>query len=609
MSKIVDPDQLNQGTEVDYTAANRYVGLNVAGNLDDSSPGRNSGVTHRALYSFTKEEWLATSALQMLPFPFDPIFEEKYEWINDWQPEDQQSIDLIRDAGLRIVLLNDEYACIVGLQNLDADTDPSYYHRDSGNPFTGTAQSFDKTGDLNEPWLIFDGTNDYRDFFKIFTRVQGKTYAYGDLLVDQGLSEITYQAYRIPMSNADDPNVLESDANIDSQTPYTNMSIDFLKGALFETAAVQSYSVGDVVQDGAGRWAFCTSAGTMDAAGAADYTNNGGTASWEAYAGEEQIGSNYYAFNRIVDVSTGTATAQEFYEWLQRQLRKTSDINADTLGSPNQNGFGTMDGEFAMETAFYEGSTLVTQPGLLIRNFDANDTNAIVFQDITVDGGGLDQDYIPLTSTRRTYPYVAAGTLQFNDFLVDEPDVDTFFTMFFQRTTRDTGTDIAVTSASGATATLTSSTTDFTTNFANGDYLRISGMPLSEDNGLFQVNGAVSANSMPVRKVNGESLTDQSAGPTVNLDSDPYGSPDAVIVEDNTATDITGQITSSEIAFSFDYDGNVQGGRTSGEDAPVVVYAQGLEGAQWVQGSFTITRSVGQTFPLNANQERVYLNP
>lgn len=60
MAKIVDPDQLNQGTEVTFDTSTKTIDLAVAGNLDDSAPGRSSGVTHQALYSFAKEEWLAS---------------------------------------------------------------------------------------------------------------------------------------------------------------------------------------------------------------------------------------------------------------------------------------------------------------------------------------------------------------------------------------------------------------------------------------------------------------------------------------------------------------------------------------------------------------------
>ena len=612
MAKIVDPDQLNQATEVTFSTAGKTIDLAVAGNLDDNSPGRSSGVTHQALYSFTKEEWLATSGLQSSRFPFDPIFEAKFDWINDWQPNDAQTRDLIRDGGFRVVLLDDEYACIISLQDFDNVADQAYYWGNSANRFTGVPTSFDKTGELNENILIFDGTTDDRDFFKVFLREQGKTHGYGDLIVDQGLSSLTYQAYRIPVSNLPDPNIIETDGNIDTLTPYTNMTIDYLNtpatALTFTTAAATTYAAGDVVQDGTGRWAYCTTGGTVVTPGGA-FASFGGTSVWEAYAGEEQIGANYYAFNRVIDISAGTGTAQEFYEWGERQLRKPGDINADTLGSPNQNGFGVIDGELAMDLFDYIGSTLRTRPGVLIRGFDANDTNSLELRDITVDGGGLDQDFVAVTSTVRTFPFVAAGTLTFSQNLVDEVDVTTLYKMFFQYTKLNTQTDFTITGASGNTATFNSPTLDLTTFFTNGDYCELAGyLTNTVNNGVFQVS-AVLAGSMTITKVNGETLVNDALGESVTAYTDPYDSPDAVVVNDNSATPITGEITAAGIAFDFDYDNNVQGGRTAATNAPVAVIAMAIDGAQWIDGLFTITRTTGLSFPLNAATERVYLNP
>ena len=39
------------------------------------------------------------------------------------------------------------------------------------------------------------------------------------------------------------------------------------------------------------------------------------------------------------------------------------------------------------------------------------------------------------------------------------------------------------------------------------------------------------------------------------------------------------------------------------------VTEEGLDGAQWVDGLFTITRATGLNFPMNASDERVYTNP
>jgi hypothetical protein len=614
MTKIVDPDQLNQGDEVDFATSGKTIALNVSGNLDDANPGKTSGVTHQAVYSFTKEEWLATSGLQSSRFPFDPIFEAKFDWINDWQPLNQQTIDLIRDSGFRIVLLNDEYAGIISLQDFDNVADQGYYYNDSTLRFNGSALVFDKSGEINEPIQIFDGTNDYRDFLKLFLREQGKTHGYGDLIVDQGLSSITYQAYRIPLSNSPDAHVIENDTNIDTITPYTNMQLTYLDtpqtALTFTTAAATTYAIGDVVLDGdsPARWAYCTTGGTVSVPAGA-YASFGGTSVWEAYAGEEQIGVNYYAFNRIIDLSSGTATIQEFYEWGERQLRQAGSINDDLVGSPNQNGFGAMDGLIAMDLFDYVGETLRTRGGVLIRDFDANDTNNLELQDITVDGGGLDQDFVPVTTTVRTFPFVAAGTMIFSANLDAEVDNTTIYKMFFQYTKTDSQVDFTITGASGDTATFNSPTLDLTTFFVNDEYTQLSGfLTNTVNNGVYQVS-AVAAGSMTIRKVNGETLVNDALGDSVTTVTDPYDSPDAVIVDDNSVTDITGEITATNIPFDFDYDNNVQGGRTQGEPAPVALMAMAVDGAQWIDGLFTITRTTGLNFPVNAATERVYLNP
>ena len=93
------------------------------------------------------------------------------------------------------------------------------------------------------------------------------------------------------------------------------------------------------------------------------------------------------------------------------------------------------------------------------------------------------------------------------------------------------------------------------------------------------------------------------------LDKNPINSSDAIIVDDNGGSDIAGAISGPSSAFDFDYDGNTQGGRTAGLDANILLRAIGLETAQFVEVTGTITRAVGQSFTLTAGLERNYLNP
>jgi len=92
-----------------------------------------------------------------------------------------------------------------------------------------------------------------------------------------------------------------------------------------------------------------------------------------------------------------------------------------------------------------------------------------------------------------------------------------------------------------------------------------------------------------------------------------YGTKDAVIVRDasdSTSNQIMGLIGGAAFyAFTFDYDGNGQGGRLSGTDADITIVAIGLNTAQYVSTTGTITRSKGQAFSLVAPLERNYENP
>ncbi len=615
MAKIVDPTDLSV-TEVVFDRDAKTIQLLVAGNLDDTSPGRTSGVTGQALYSYCKEQWLTDATLNELRFPFDPIFEQKLVWVDGWRPTDAQTRELLRDAGWQEIDLA-EYAGLQTLGDFNATTDQAYYQQISGYDVTadGSVTDFTKTGEVNEAVTAKGpgGTPDYSDYLKVLLREQAKTYAQGELVADQSLSAVDFRFYGVPLVNAaditDGTGTPTADGTIDASSPYTEMTVDYLKGSLFATAAQTTYVAGDVVQDGTGRWAITPGGGTITAGEGGAYGSFTGTAAdWEAYAGELQIGATYYAFNRIID--GGTGNAKQMYEWAQRQLRQTTDINDDTLGSPNQNGNGAQYGRIAEPLAYFIGDVLHTADGVAVTNFDSNSTNNIKQHDITVDSGGVDSATgLPIVSTLRSYPFVAAGNLVFSQNLVDESDVNTLYKMFFQYTIRDTDTDVALTSSSGATTTMTSTNIDLS-QWAAGEFMYVTGFATDpSNNGTYLVTGSPSANSIDLTKVDAVDVVDATAGDTVSLDQAPFDSPDALIVEDNSTTEITGTITSGSISWDFDYTNNAQGGRTPNSAAPVAVIAMGQGGARWVVATFTIAESVGQNFPVNAADELVYSNP
>lgn len=445
MALITDPDDLNQGTEVTINTSTLRITLNVAGNLS------NDGVTHQALYSFLKEEWRTDAALIPFPFPMLSLTNEQFEWIEDWEPFDDTTRNLIRTGGWRennaAGATKREYAGIVSLGDIDSGTTPYY-------AFAGAASKtdFDFAGTVNQAIQTFgdasNGNFDSRNSeLTVYVRSQGRLYGLSTTTAI-GVSGLSYITYRFPLAEATDLKITESDANIDANAPYTGMSITY-------GAAVRN------------------------------------------------IGGSNFNFGVVIDGNNGTA--EEIYEFVQRQLRLDADID---------DGAGTKNGFLAEGLLQFIGDTLqtqlVTEGGVYIDNFNSNDTNRLQFTDDT--------------GTIRTFPFVAAGTITFNNNLVN--DTDAIYRMFF------------------------------TTN-PGGD----------------------------------------------------FGTSSAILVDDNSGADIAGTVGgNTTIAFDFDYDGNVQGGRTAGTDAAVTVVAIGLSGAQYVVAEATITRAVGQNISLVAALERNYQN-
>ena len=220
------------------------------------------------------------------------------------------------------------------------------------------------------------------------------------------------------------------------------------------------------------------------------------------------IGTGIYQFDTIIDGKG--ATKEQIYEKVQFYLRSASNINS---GSGKAGYLGDIRGKTADELLNFVGDTLQTANGVFVTNISNLDINFYQFQDTA--------------SIYRSYPYVAAGTITFNDNL--QSDVNGIYKMFFTTLPSITGS---------------------------------------------------------------------------------FGSQSAIIVNDNSSLPITGStyLTSSR-TFTFDYDGNTQGGRTPAADAPVTIVALGLSTAQYVSTVGTIARSNANAYSLVAALERNYSNP
>lgn len=85
-----------------------------------------------------------------------------------------------------------------------------------------------------------------------------------------------------------------------------------------------------------------------------------------------------------------------------------------------------------------------------------------------------------------------------------------------------------------------------------------------------------------------------------------YGESGAITVNDASGTPITGTISSGSIAFTYDYDGNVQGGATAGTDRAVTLIGIRPGSGKFVVATGTLTRSKAISLSLVAEVDRVY---
>jgi hypothetical protein len=631
MAKIFDPDLITYDVDVAQTTeqmivttGTKKIQLFEQSPLSDASPGAISGVTGKCIYSKCKEIWKSNAELNKHRFPIQMIYEASFVWLNGWGPFGDQTRDLFRDAGFKETD-GAENACIISLGSMyTSPGDQGYYTNDFASEFATAKIDLDKTGEINENIVIkgTGGSPDNSGYLKVFLREEQSTFASYDLLSEQGLAALTYQAYRLPLANGDDSlkaidddSTIVGDAGSESGVKYSELTIDYHVGSLFGNAQdnLTTINVDEVLQDDLGRWYRCTSQGDIDTTDADDLGTMGGagTAIFEVYPGERQIGTNYYAFNKILMVQDTTngysARLKEIHSWAQWKLREAGDINDDIGGDA----FGTVYGNIALQFTDFIGDTLHTKPGVYIDDFDNNDKNDLNFWDITVQSGGLDSEYAPLVTTARVFPFTAAGNMNFSQNYVDEPDNETRYTMYFQYITTTSPTGLVVSGPSGADATLDWSSQAGLLDFLqSGDYVFISGFSTEVDNnGLWEITGAPSSNTVTATKVDGVNPTDEAIGDSCTVLENPFESPKATIVDDNSVTDIDGEITTAEIGFDFDYTNNVQEGRTGDSDAPVFVVAIAYDGAQYIVASHLITKTTGQAIAVNGADELNYDNP
>lgn len=468
MAKIIDPDllvrsstllQIGVDGNIWIGTATKTISLGAFGSLSDTGSATENGVTLQAFYSYLKEEWKTDANLIKYPFPMVAITPEQFEFVDGWQPSNQSTSDLFRDGGYAI-------------KNANGTSAEEYV----GVITLGTLGETDQ--------VYFQQVEDGASENIVLTGVVNQCVkVYGDGSghgIDNGTASDTRSYFKIFVR--------------EYQKQYAQSQLSDIGVSTFTYQAYR-FPLGNsddlkITND------------DTTVSSSAPYTDMSIT-----YYGSPEsrtIGSSSYDFSVIIDADVSgdgnLPTAEEIYEFVQWSLRQTSDIDA---------GAGTVSGNTANSLLTFVGDTLVTSQGVYIDNFASTDINRIEFYDDT--------------NTLRTFPFVAAGSINFNSNLVD--DSGAVYRMFF---------------------------TD-----ANGNN---------------------------------------------------FGDTDALIVEDNDGVPISGNISGSSVQFTFDYDGNTQGGRTAGTDAAVTVVAIGLDKAQYVKTTGTIGRTNANNISLVASLERNYSN-
>ena len=319
MAKIIDPDLLNQGTEIVFDTAIKTIELAVAGNLS------NDGVAIQCIYSFSKEEWKSDATLIKHPFPLRPIdgpSGTQFDLVDGWTWLNTTTTGLIRDGGWALKdsggVSQEEWMNITTLGSFnDPANDRAYYTQ--GDVASPTDISL--PGEVNQAIQVYGdaahGDFDYRSDFIIFLREEAKSYDQYDLIVEQNIAALTYKKYALPLSNDPDTiKVTHSDAEV-ALAPYSTIDI-----------------------------------------------------TWYAAAQQRNIGGTDYDFKKIIEGDN--KTLEQIYEKVMFLERQVTDIDE---------GVGAVRGDTSDTLMYFVGDTLYVDG--YVDNILTVDQNRIVFIDDT----------------------------------------------------------------------------------------------------------------------------------------------------------------------------------------------------------------------------------
>jgi hypothetical protein len=416
---------------IDATTTPKYIQLNI----DTNTALDENGVTLKAMYSFLKDRWKADDRLIKFPFPMTPITDEQFEFYNGWNLDpttasggsaSQVTTELIRTGGWAVKNANgvdtERWASIISLGTLGA-LDQAYYLQQNLIS-TDATENFVLSGQVNQAIQFYSDTNgdgtpdyDYSQFTKLFVREWEKTYA-NSTLEDIGVTTLTYQAYRFPLTNAADSkleglNRSQSAASgvaksVQTATWSTNV-------ATITTTAAHGFETGDVIDVAGivssgqpsftynGTFEITVTSSTQFTYSYSDgdpgtYTS-GGTISGDVYNNMSiswyslgQLETGFFSpteayFTVVIDANvSGTGTnpsTEEIYGFIQANLNRVVTTNINTT-SVSQ-GTGAKIGKVVPDKLQFIGDDLYTLgqsdlfEGVYIDDYDEQDINSLHF--------------------------------------------------------------------------------------------------------------------------------------------------------------------------------------------------------------------------------------
>ena len=621
MARISDPDKLKRSTgpSNDGTASNidgnvyfdlsaktieliddSFTGTGFPANelVDAGSPqtGTQGGVDLQTLYSFLKEQWKIEPDLIKYPFPMVAITSEQFEFIEGWRLTNP-TVETVEDAGLNdsIPLIrnggwseidsgattpNRTYMGVVTLGNIE---DNHRVYRQFNSELKG---DFTYDGPVNEAVRILESGGgspfnftDAVDTFAVYIRSAPEVistvntgFTYGkSTKADIGVSALTNQVFRFPLSEAVDPDITLLDTSINTGgsglpnvAPYNDMAIDYYGTAQSVAVGASSFSFGVIID-------------------ANDNDTDANPTKAQIYAFVQ------YMLRQSVDISGATGTDLGTY------IGNTADVLLRFVGPDLKTIAQT-------STGAPVGGT-----GVAIQDFNANDINDVQFVDNT--------------GTERAFPFKSTITLQFNDNLINDANAEffLFYNDLGSGNAFGTGSAILVTADSGGELPA-GSVEGFVHQGAPG---------LAQGSATGTGASVASAGATVLTGVSGYAVSDlQNKVLRVTAPPALVGS---YFIADNDATTITiaaddpfEEAASASVNYTivgksdgtlnfiYDYDGETEGGaKVAGTDADVVFVCVGLNKAQYVNTTITdgIDEVASKTLTITSALERNYSDP